>query len=309
MSAKFTARHEGQQLLEGKKVFGEFTGCVSNEGIQCGWIPQAWFAILASLLQIVLYAPLALFSTQVYEAWIGARILLRMALWGMEPWAANVALLFGLGNLFEGIRLEQCSVPIRETQGKHQRIRNSFMSDVLGSDFIMGEGDYDQWMPPLFRWIGAQVLSRMAVFYSPTVLEPKNLIRCDRSEFDSICETTIERFGDKFGSRVDLTMERHSEAGAIRLCTEGQGAFALERRGGSYVVDYSSLEVMPVRDWVAVMECTLRLTLGTYEMTRFRMKYAYFISMGYFERIMVCFGVSLGYRGLLVWITWLPGIP
>ena len=258
--AAATAQHEVRQLLEEEQVFGKFTGCTPNEGIQCGCVPQAWLAISVALLQIVLYAPLALLSRSWYEAWVGARILLRMSWLGMEPWAANIALMFGLGNLFCGTLLQQCSVPSSKTQGSHQRIRNAFMSEVLGSDFIMGEGDYDQWMPAWFRWLGDQVLGRMAVFYYPNTLEPSKLIRCSRSQFDTICETTIERFGTQYGARVDLSAARHSEVGAIRFCTQGLGAYALARRGNSYVVDYSSIEAMPVRQGYMRMGGCMRLS-------------------------------------------------
>ncbi|CAE7580068.1 Alox15b [Symbiodinium sp. CCMP2592] len=251
---------ERQQLLDETKVFGEFTGCTPNEGLQCGCVPQAWLAILVSVLQIFLYAPLALFSNIYYDRWVGAKILLRMCWLGMEPWTANIALLFGMGNLHQTLRLQECSVPSKRLQGSHQRVRNSFMSDVLGSDFIMGEGDYDYWMPSWILWLGAQVLSRMALLYYPNTLEPEKLVRCDRVEFDEICETTIERFGAQFGARVDLSAERHSELGAIRLCVEGLGASALERRGSSYVVDYSSIEAMPVREGYMRMGGCMRLS-------------------------------------------------
>ena len=251
---------EKQQLLNVKKVFGECTGCAPNEGLQWGCVPQAWLAILVSVLQILLYAPLALFSNIYYDRWVGARILLRMCWLGLEPWTANIALLFGMGNLRQTLKLQECSIPSKRLQGSHRRVRNSFMSDVLGSDFIMGEGDYDYWMPSWILWLGAQVLSRMDLFYYPNTLEPEKLVRCDRVEFDEICETTIERFGGQFGARVDLSAERHSELGAIRLCIEGLGASALQRRGSSYVVDYSSIEAMPVREGYMRMGGCMRLS-------------------------------------------------
>lgn len=181
-----------------------------------------------------------------YEKWIAALVLFRFCLYGMDPYCANVCLLFGLSNLMRpGMQLSKFSVPGDQNWNRRKpiRIKDEYVSQLIGEDWHMGEGDCDIWFPHCMRSLATSFLIFLGRWYKPNKPERN---KCTKSQYQGMLKKTIFQLGD-YGVRVDLAQGAFSEDAALRFCTMGFGAAFLERKEDGFVVDMSSMESLEVR--------------------------------------------------------------
>ena len=178
-------------------------GFASNAGIRCGCIPQAWFAMFVSAIQIVFLAPFALCSRRMHEKWVAALVLFRFCWYGMDPYCANVCLFFGLTNLMKpGQQLSDFSVPGDRNWNRRKpiRIKDEYMSQLIGEDWHMSEGDCDIWFPYCLRSLAASILIFLGRWYKPN---KSGQNKCTKPQYQGMLKKTILQLGD-YGVRVNL---------------------------------------------------------------------------------------------------------
>lgn len=111
------------------------------------WSDISWIAVLLCLLKIPFQWPWCYLSAKSMHAHRGNMTHLRLTLNGMDKWTALLAHALQVSELTDHDSLVNKHLPKHHEDKQHVRVKNEYLSRVLGEEFWHGQGDYDAWLP------------------------------------------------------------------------------------------------------------------------------------------------------------------